>query len=209
MSPCLAISIGDVTGVGPEVTLKALAAELPRDATRYLLLGDDASLRATNSRLRLGLSWRPCENPVADCRILLSNPLPEPLPPALPPGAPLAARAALDWLRAGAQRCLRHEADALVTAPVNKEAIIRAGAIVCRPDRISFRTGRHRAHRHDAARHGRARPLAARGARHHSCRHQAPSPPNSPRQRSSWPSNWPPMPAATSACPAPGSRSVA
>ena len=35
--------------------------------------------------------------------------------------------AALAWLADGAQRCLRHELDALVTAPVNKEAIIRAG----------------------------------------------------------------------------------
>jgi 4-hydroxythreonine-4-phosphate dehydrogenase len=31
------------------------------------------------------------------------------------------------WLREGADRCLRGELDALVTAPVNKEAIIRAG----------------------------------------------------------------------------------
>jgi 4-hydroxythreonine-4-phosphate dehydrogenase len=31
------------------------------------------------------------------------------------------------WLRAGAERCLRRELDALVTAPVNKESIIRAG----------------------------------------------------------------------------------
>ncbi len=31
------------------------------------------------------------------------------------------------WLRAGAQRCLAGELQALVTAPVNKEAIIRSG----------------------------------------------------------------------------------
>ena len=30
-------------------------------------------------------------------------------------------------MREGAERCLRHELDALVTAPVNKEAIVRAG----------------------------------------------------------------------------------
>ena len=45
----------------------------------------------------------------------------------LTPGSPVAARAALAWLSDGAQRCLRREIDALVTAPVNKEAIIRAG----------------------------------------------------------------------------------
>src|SRR5207245_279127 len=40
---------------------------------------------------------------------------------------PAAALAALSWLTDGAQRCLRRELDALVTAPVNKESIIRAG----------------------------------------------------------------------------------
>jgi 4-hydroxythreonine-4-phosphate dehydrogenase len=42
-------------------------------------------------------------------------------------GSPAAARAAVAWVRDGAKRCLRDELDALVTAPVNKEAIIRAG----------------------------------------------------------------------------------
>ena len=39
----------------------------------------------------------------------------------------MAAHAAIASLRDGAERCLRHELDALVTAPVNKESIIRAG----------------------------------------------------------------------------------
>ena len=39
----------------------------------------------------------------------------------------MAARAAIAWLRDGAERCLRHELDALVTAPVNKASIVRAG----------------------------------------------------------------------------------
>ncbi|HXF10844.1 MAG TPA: 4-hydroxythreonine-4-phosphate dehydrogenase PdxA, partial [Desulfuromonadaceae bacterium] len=43
------------------------------------------------------------------------------------PHSPAAARAALAWLRHGAGLCLRGEAAALVTAPVNKESIIRAG----------------------------------------------------------------------------------
>ena len=60
-------------------------------------------------------------------RYLTHNPLMEPLPPDLAPGSPAAARAALAWLKDGAQRCLRHELDALVTAPVNKEAIMHTG----------------------------------------------------------------------------------
>src|SRR5207247_323314 len=42
-------------------------------------------------------------------------------------GAAAAARATLAWLEEGARLCLRGEVDALVTAPVNKQAIIRSG----------------------------------------------------------------------------------
>ena len=55
------------------------------------------------------------------------NPLPEALPQSLAAGAPQAARAAVAWVREGAERCLRGELDALVTAPVNKESIARSG----------------------------------------------------------------------------------
>ena len=40
MPPCIAIALGDVTGIGPEVTLQALAEDLDQDDTRYVLLGD-------------------------------------------------------------------------------------------------------------------------------------------------------------------------
>jgi 4-hydroxythreonine-4-phosphate dehydrogenase len=43
------------------------------------------------------------------------------------PGCFAHARAAVAWLKHGAALCLRGEADALVTAPVNKESIIRSG----------------------------------------------------------------------------------
>ncbi len=51
----------------------------------------------------------------------------EPLPENLPPVRRWPRNAAIASLRDGAERCLRHELDALVTAPVNKESIIRAG----------------------------------------------------------------------------------
>src|SRR6202040_2973319 len=51
----------------------------------------------------------------------------EPLPTDLVEGSPTAARAAVAWLKEAAERCLRHEFDAMVTAPVSKENIIRAG----------------------------------------------------------------------------------
>src|ERR1019366_10505716 len=50
-----------------------------------------------------------------------------PLREGFPAGSAAAANAAVASLREGAGRCLRRELDALVTAPVNKESIIRAG----------------------------------------------------------------------------------
>ena len=60
-------------------------------------------------------------------RFFIVNSSGESLPENLPAGAPAAANASISWLRDGGQRCLRGELDALITAPVNKESIIRAG----------------------------------------------------------------------------------
>jgi len=122
----LAIALGDVTGIGPEVTLKALAQELITDQTRYLLIGDRGYIDRLNTDMHLGLDLQPYDGAARGGRIFVHSPS-ESLPKNLPPGAALAARATLSWLEDGAQRCLRDEADGLVTAPVNKEAIIRSG----------------------------------------------------------------------------------
>jgi len=116
----IGISLGDITGVSPEVTLKALAAELHADDTRYLLIGDFDRLCRINRQLSLNL-------PLQGDRIQVANPLAESLPEKLPAGSPEAARAAVAWLEHGAKLCLRKELDALVTAPVNKHSIVRAG----------------------------------------------------------------------------------
>jgi 4-hydroxythreonine-4-phosphate dehydrogenase len=126
MTGWIAISVGDVTGIGPEVTLKALASELSADSNRYLLIGDAACLEQANRRLNLHLPLTPFESFSGPGRIFVHAPA-EPLPTNLRPGAPEAARAVVEWLREGARLCLSGDADALLTAPVNKEAIIRAG----------------------------------------------------------------------------------
>jgi len=123
----LAIALGDPTGIGPEVALKAVAAELPRDDERYLLVGDPELIRDWNARLNLGLTIGDGAHPSARVGVQPSGCFGDTLKHALQPGAPEAALAALSWLRHGAQLCLRGEAAGIVTAPVNKEAIIRSG----------------------------------------------------------------------------------
>lgn len=121
----LAIALGDPTGIGPEVALKAIAAELSRDQERYLLIGGEKLIHGLNERSNLKLNIRPFSEAATD-RVLTVDPG-EPLPKGLSAGSPEAARAALVWLKHGAELCLRGKASALVTAPVNKEAIIRSG----------------------------------------------------------------------------------
>lgn len=127
MTGWIGISLGDVTGIGPEVTLKALASEAQTDDTRYLLIGDAACARNLNQELGLRLPLQTYGGKDDAGKFFLCNPLSESLPLDLVAGSPAAARAAVAWLREGAQRCLRYELDALVTAPVNKESIIRSG----------------------------------------------------------------------------------
>ncbi len=127
MTDWIGITLGDVTGIGPEVALKALATELAADDTRYLLIGDAGYARRINDRLALNLPLQPYGSEPGTSRVFITDPLSDPLPPHLVDGSPNAARAALAWLRDGAERCLRQELDALVTGPVSKVAIVRAG----------------------------------------------------------------------------------
>jgi 4-phospho-D-threonate 3-dehydrogenase / 4-phospho-D-erythronate 3-dehydrogenase len=123
----IGICLGDPTGIGPEITLKTLERELPADDTRYLILGDLPLLQRLARELHLNLPLVPFRDYDRTERVAVLNPLSSPLPNSLPQGGPDAARAAVAWLEEGARRCLSGPLKAILTAPVNKEAIIRAG----------------------------------------------------------------------------------
>jgi 4-hydroxythreonine-4-phosphate dehydrogenase len=118
----IAVALGDPTGIGPEISLKALASELPTDDTRYALIGDQQLITRLNSQLGTNL---PLSNN-ASSRVRIIDPGLT-FRDGAEKGSPEAAHAALAWLRHGAELCLRGEYRAIVTAPVNKEAIIRSG----------------------------------------------------------------------------------
>ena len=97
MKGWIAISLGDVTGIGPEVALKALVAEAASDHFRYLLIGDAASTLRLNHALGIKLPLEPFRGGGgADdsfCTIHLTNRsppicLPVPPPPRTPPWLP-------------------------------------------------------------------------------------------------------------------------
>ena len=127
MTGWIGITPGDVTGIGPEVALKAIAAEAERNDTRFLLIGDENLLQRLNQKLSLNLPLKKFSGYDEAGKFFVVQSLTTPLPESVPTGSEVAANTSIAWLYDGAKRCLRGELDALVTAPVNKESIIRAG----------------------------------------------------------------------------------
>lgn len=125
----LGVLLGDVTGIGPEVALKALASAAGEmEDTRFVVIGDSAVANYYAGLLGLESGLPPAADPGnADARVVLHDPGTAALSPDLPHGDPTAARAAVDWLREGARMSMAGELAGIVTAPVSKEAIINAG----------------------------------------------------------------------------------
>ena len=112
--PRLIVSVGDPAGVGPEVTVKALAQPGIGDLAEIGVAGDPADLRRTAELLGLP----------APARIEAAGDATGVRPAQLSAqggaAAVAAIRHAVELIQAGAY-------DALVTAPINKEAVKLAG----------------------------------------------------------------------------------
>lgn len=117
MKPKIAITIGDPAGVGPEVTLKALADAEVRDLAEWHIVGDRAVLDSTAEALGLDRT----ETPVIDLGLLEGKTVVT---------GELSAdcgRAAVGFVRHAAEMCAAGDADAMVTAPLNKESVAMGG----------------------------------------------------------------------------------
>ena len=130
----IAIACGDHAGIGPEVALKAVSRLMQDDPglgprPRYVLVGDRGHLESIQSQLRTSGIEVPAlsedSGTDAACRVL--DPRDVPLTKGLVGGNRESALAAVEYLRRAALGCDRNEFSAVVTAPVNKEAILRAG----------------------------------------------------------------------------------
>ena len=124
----LAVTLGDPTGIGPEVALKSLGVLLAEDDdTCFVLLGD----RPLIARLGGVPGWDrelpphvPGSRSAARVTIAAVT---QDLPEVLSPGHPRAAKAAMAWLRRAGEGCLCGEFNGMVTGPVNKGAILNTG----------------------------------------------------------------------------------
>ena len=119
--PAIGITMGDPQGIGPDILLKALARPSVRRLARWIVIGDRGVLERTARRLRL--PWSESNSRVA--LIDLANVRQD----AWRPGrlTPAAGRASYEYLQDATRRWRAGEIHALVTAPVTKAAIRRAG----------------------------------------------------------------------------------
>jgi 4-hydroxythreonine-4-phosphate dehydrogenase len=126
----LALTLGDVSGIGPEVTAKALRCLWDQDDTRYVVFGDRRywmdALAAHAPGLR-ALADQPWIPEATNGPRLTWTDAGVTLPAFLSPGEISAGDAALQWVRAATLACLDKGLDGLITAPLNKESVIRSG----------------------------------------------------------------------------------
>jgi len=126
----IAITLGDPCGIGPEIVLKAFGAGLPAPA---VVVGDPALLSREVERLRLPLAIRTIASaeslagasPDATVPVIATTALPDDLPVGSVDAR--AGDAAYRYVARAAMLAMRGEVRAVVTAPINKEALHRAG----------------------------------------------------------------------------------
>lgn len=159
--PRLVFSSGDPNGIGPEVVLKTLADPALRGQVRPAVAGSITALRAHAERIvanpdNFDLTL-PSLVPVSETDLpeLLAAPLdaeaPVPVLELRPGSAPApefgattagGGALAMEAVAAGIDLCQRGAADALVTAPISKEAIALAGfAVPGHTEFLAERTG--------------------------------------------------------------------
>ncbi len=128
MSLHIAISLGDINGIGPEVVLKMLSDGYPEDTTP-VILGSVQAVNYYRDLLNIDLDY----HPVDDSMNLKKNKVnvldPDNANYAPQPGELRreSGKMAMQAVELGIDLCNSGRADALVTAPISKESVNRAG----------------------------------------------------------------------------------
>jgi 4-hydroxythreonine-4-phosphate dehydrogenase len=130
--PVLGVTMGDPAGVGPEIIARAVAEPAVRAACRPVVIGAAATMREALALVG-GAQTLHAVSRVADCRwaegtvevLDLGNVDMATLPRCEVSAA--AGRAAYEYIERSVALVQAGEIDAIVTAPVNKEALAAAG----------------------------------------------------------------------------------
>ncbi len=131
--PILAITMGDPSGIGPEVVLEALTHPDIYDRCDPLVIGDRRILERAmtvlgNAPLRIEDAGGPATAAFQPGTVALVD-LANADPAECPWGeiSPASGRAAVEYVFAACDMAMAGEVDAIVTAPLNKAAMVAAG----------------------------------------------------------------------------------
>lgn len=116
----IAISIGDPAGIGAEITLKALSDQSLASLAQWILVADSSALSAAARACAIDYETLPCT-------FIETNSLPAGHTVAFGQLRAEYGLAAIAYVRRAVELCLSGEADAMVTAPLNKEAVTLSG----------------------------------------------------------------------------------
>jgi 4-phospho-D-threonate 3-dehydrogenase / 4-phospho-D-erythronate 3-dehydrogenase len=130
--PVIGVTMGDPAGVGPEIIVKACAEPAVARQSRIVVIGDAAVMRDALGLVGSPLALRAVTR-AEDCRwaagtvecLDCANVDVATLPRATVSAA--AGRAAYEYIERAVALTRDHAIDAIVTAPVNKEALAAAG----------------------------------------------------------------------------------
>ncbi|HPX61703.1 MAG TPA: 4-hydroxythreonine-4-phosphate dehydrogenase PdxA [Deltaproteobacteria bacterium] len=131
--PLMAITMGDPCGIGPEIVVSALSTPEVRDYCIPFVVGDPAAIRRAiavcREELEISEIAEPGEARLLPARTVALLPISSLADADMRYGQPTAASgdAAFRYICAAAQYCLSGCVSAMVTAPINKEAMNRAG----------------------------------------------------------------------------------
>ena len=116
--PVIAITMGDPAGVGPEIVVKALADRELAPLARWLVVGDGRVLEMAEriAGLKLEAAELIDVNTLGDLKDFRFGRLDA-----------RCGQAAVAYVRAATELCLNGKADAMATAPLNKEAVTLSG----------------------------------------------------------------------------------
>jgi 4-hydroxythreonine-4-phosphate dehydrogenase len=123
----LGISIGDPNGIGPEIAIKTVLDRSLKKKCHIVLIGDLRILRETAKKVGIRCAFVPFDN-FATSGIQVIGP--DPIVPTKIRWGEItssAGRASLSYVYTGGLLALKKKIDALVTAPISKESVIRSG----------------------------------------------------------------------------------
>jgi 4-hydroxythreonine-4-phosphate dehydrogenase len=132
MRPLIAITMGDPAGVGPEIIAKALSDPAVYESCRPVVVGDGSAMRmgieVAKARLKVHSIKELGEAEYRQGAIDLLD-LANIDPARLVMGVPqaMAGRASVEYVLRATDMALAGEVDAIVTAPLNKEAMHMGG----------------------------------------------------------------------------------